>query len=77
MQNTLLDHYRGFCPFTDPDLYAGSLRSDIPDDVAGFGRLVMQQIIHKKTLQFARVGRALQVSNRNHQALRRPPPVDA
>jgi hypothetical protein len=50
MQNTLLGQYRGIGPFTDPGLSAERLRSDLPDDVAGFGRLVQQQIIHKKTL---------------------------
>lgn len=56
MDESLLDHYRAFGPFTDPGLYGERLRSDLPGDVPELGRLVKRQIIHKITLQRARRG---------------------
>jgi hypothetical protein len=56
MQQSQLDHFRSFSPFTFPGLYQELLQRDLPEDIAETGRLVKRQVIHKMTLYAGRNG---------------------
>lgn len=55
MQESVLNHYRSFSPFTYPGLYQEFLLRGLPDDIGQVGRLVKNQLIHKLSLYTARM----------------------
>ncbi len=56
MQKQLREYYLRFSTYTDPGLYGQKIAKKLPDEVRELGRLLREQLTHRKHLETSRTG---------------------